>query len=164
MPANPNEVRFGWARLDQLLAEGLEYLTAQNYEEVEPAKNDLPLAIDWDHLRELEKKGTYRVIGAHRGLDLVGYDSFFLNRHTRHMTSIVAMGDVIWLAPEERRGWTGVRLIRASDRLVGAAGARRIDRGCQEHVKIGHRGGTLGDLLIRLGYTHTESRYSKIVR
>lgn len=161
MPLPPNKpLRFGWAKLDALLGDGLEDLTIQNFEEVEPHKDHIPLAIDWGHLRDLERVGTYRVVAAYRGKCLVGYDSFFLNRHTRHMHTVFAMGDVIWLLPEERRGWTGVRFIRASDALLVEAGATLIRRGCQRGV----RDGALADIFLRLGYRHVEDQFDKIMR
>lgn len=157
-------ITFGWANLETLLGEGLEDITIQNFEEVEPHKDAIPLAIDWDHLRQSEKIGTYRVVAAHVDGELVGYDSFFINRHTRHKETIVAVNDVIYLIPEMRQGMVGARQVRESDRLLAEAGVVKIDRGCQENMRIGKHRGTVGDLFVRLGYIHTESRYTKILR
>lgn len=150
-----------WERLDALLAHGLEVLTSANFVEVGIDHEAVPLAVDWDHLRYLEKAGSYWIISARIGNRLVGYNAFFMNRHTRHKHTIYAVNDVLYLERASRKGANGLVFLRESDRLLKDAGAAKIQYGVKLHVKLGASQGTLGDLLVRLGYRHTEDIYTK---
>lgn len=153
----------GWERLDSLLADGLEILAAANFLEVGIDHDAVPLAVDWGHLKGLEHAGSYWVISARLGNRLVGYNAFFMNRHTRHRYTVYAVNDVIYLAREERRGGAGLRFLRESDRLLKEAGAIKAQYGVKLHVRLGVSKGTLGDVLARLGYRHTEEIYTKVM-
>lgn len=163
MPVRPNELVVAWASLDALLGAGVEDLLFQNWEEVEVTKDEIPLSVDWDHYRAQERLGTFRVIAAHVGSELVGYSAWFINCHTRHKDHLFAICDEIYLVPERRRGWNGVRLIRTGERLLRERGVRLIQYGERFTVHLGARGATLGDLLKILGYKHTENVWTKMV-
>lgn len=119
--------------------------------------------MDWGHYLRLEQSGVYRVAAARRNGGLIGYNSFFLNHHSRYRGSIFAVGDVIYLTPKERRGMVGVRFIEMTERLLKEAGVKKAQYGIKLSHKIGASKGTVGDLLGHLGYVHIENTYSKIL-
>jgi hypothetical protein len=154
---------FAWEPLDTLLEDGLERLATADFLEVEVDQAAVPLEVDWDHYRQIERVGTYRIISARLGLRLVGYNSFFINRHSRHRGQTFAMNDVLYLTPDQRRGGAGVRFLRESDRMLKEAGAIKCQYGIKEHVRLGASRGTVGDLLARMGYRHIETVYAKVL-
>lgn len=147
-------------RLDTLLPDGLRELLLAHWDEVEIDRRCVPLAIDWDHYREMEAAGTYRIVSAREGGRLVGYSSFSLTRQTRYMNSLVAFGDVLFLERRARRGWNGVRLIRETVRAIKASGATRVTYGITTTARIGQHRATVGDLLARMGYPKTGEMFS----
>lgn len=152
---------FAWEKLGTLLADGVEEILFQNFEEIEIDQDRIPLAPDWDYYFSLERMGVYRIVSARTDGKLAGYASFFVRKHRRHMNTLFAISDEIYLLPEYRKGWTGVAFIRESERLLKELGVVKIEMGEKEHVKLGSSGGTLGDLLEKLGYRHTESVFTK---
>lgn len=150
-----------WSRIDDLLAGGLEDLIYLDYEEVESHPESIPLQLDWAYFREQEKAGLYRVISAYVDGVLAGYNAFFMNKSPRSMNTIIAINDVLYLAPEYRKGMNGVTFLKESDRLLKEAGARLIRYGIQVRVRIGARAGDVGSLLYNLGYKQTEIVFTK---
>lgn len=140
--------------LDRLLRDGLEDLAIAHWEEVE---RNLPYAPAWSHYRALEKAAGYLVIAARANRILVGYNSFFLNRHSHALNTTIATGDCLYLAPEERRGWAAVRFLKDCEPLLRERGATRLSYGTPFHMKHG----ALGRVLERLGYTAEETLYGK---
>lgn len=154
---------FQFEKIDEALAAGASEMIWAHWEEADTDREEVPLSPDWPHYRRLEKAGGYRVVTARQDGRMVGYSTFFLNRHTRAMMTIMAVSDVLYLAPEARRGWNGVRLLREADRLLKRGGAVRVTYGINTTVRIGARGATVGDLLARLGYTKVGEIYSRLL-
>ncbi len=152
-----------WEPLGILLRDGLEDLCHENWEEVETDRDIGPLIVDWKHYLQIERQGVYRTIGARVSGELVGYNAFFLNRHTRAMHTVHAINDLIYLHPDHRKGWNGYRLIRQSERLLKEASAVKVQYAINLHVRRGARGGTVGDLLGHLGYRHVRDIYTKVL-
>lgn len=154
---------FGWEPLSVLLNDGAAAMALENYREMELHQDAVPLDIDWGHYFRLERSGVYRAVGARRDSRLIGYNSFHLNRHVRHRGTTFAVGDILYLLPEERVGMAGVRFIKATEALLKEAGVKKAEYGIKLHHRIGASGGTVGDLLVHLGYAHIESTYAKIL-
>lgn len=154
---------FQWEPLARVLNDGAADMAAANYREMEIHQDAVPLDIDWEHYLRLEQAGTYRVVAARRNGRLIGYNSFHLNRHARYRGTTFAVGDILYLLPAERRGMAGVRFIEATEALLKEAGVKKAEYGIKLHHRIGASGGTVGDLLVHLGYAHVESTYAKIL-
>ena len=154
----------GFEPLRDLLADGLEDMLFEHWQEVGLDHDAVPLAPDWEHYRDMEKQGIFRIIAMRDFGQLVGYSAFFVNRHLHYRHTLHASNDYFWLRPDKRRGWAGVRLFRDSERLLKAAGVVKIAYHIKPHVLLGARkSGTAGDLLLRLGYRHAEDGYWKII-
>ena len=156
-------ITFFFEPLDRLLNDDLKLLAQRDYDEIEVDKTSLLHDPDWDHYRAQNQAGTYRVIAARRNGRLIGYNAFFIGHHTRHRGVIFAQNDVIYLEPEQRRGMIGVRFINESERLLKAAGAVKVRYDSMRQVRLGPKGGTLGDLFQKLGYTHEAQVYTKML-
>ena len=162
-PEGGLSLSFQWEGLETLLADGLEDMIAADFSEVEVDQAAIPLDIDWNHYAAIEQAGTYRIVSARAGRRLVGYNSFFLNRHTRHQGTVFAINDVLYLMPQERRGGAGWRFLLETDRMLVEAGVSKVQYGIKEHVRLGASQGTVGDLLTRMGYRHIETVYAKVL-
>jgi GNAT superfamily N-acetyltransferase len=149
--------------LSILLANGLRDLAALHWAEAELEPEATPLAVDWAHLQWLERCGGYLVTAAFQDQRLVGYASYFVNKHTRSMHTTMAHADAMYLLPEYRRGWNGVRLIRQAERDLRQTGAVRINYAINTAVRIGKRGKTVGDLFAALGYRKTGEIVGKVL-
>lgn len=156
-------MKFAWEKLGPLIRDGLEDLLYQDFREVEVDQDTVPMAPDWPYYFEQERIGTYRVISARLDGELVGHNAFFVNKHTRHKGVTFAINDMIYMAPEHRKGWAGIALIRESERLLKEAGVVKVQYSIKLHVKLGASRGTVGDLLAHLGYRHIEDVYAKIL-
>ena len=155
---------FGWESLDRLLNDGLEAMALRDWQEVDTDQQHIPHDPDWDHYRAQNQAGAYRIVAARRNGRLIGYNAFFMGHHTRHRGVVFAQNDVIYLEPEQRRGMIGVRFINESERLLKAAGAVKVRYDSMRQVRLGSKGGTLGDLFQKLGYTHEAQVFSKVLQ
>lgn len=166
-PPSKSSFEIGWGTLGLALSEGLEDLMVQHWEEVEQHQDVVPLDVDWPKYLMLERVGIYKVILAHRRGKLVGYASYFVQAPLRHKSSLWAVNDGLFVDRSARRSALGVRLIAESERLVGGLGVKLISQGDRK-VDTGNSTdakphATLGDLLVRKGYTLAERTYAKLL-
>jgi GNAT superfamily N-acetyltransferase len=110
------------------------YLEAQgliqtHYKEL--SDQSAPLEVDLDQYNRLEEAGVYFTMSARLDGKLIGYMGFFVMRHMRYKSQCVATGDVFYLDPEHRRGWTGIKMIRAAESYLKSYGVNKV----VNHVK-----------------------------
>ena len=150
-------LQFAWEPLARLHNDGLKELALQDWQEIDVDHDQVPLDVDWNHYATLEAAGIYRVIAARKNGRLVGYNAFFLNRHTRHRGTVFGQNDVLYLHPAQRKGMVGIRFLTESDRLLKAAGAVKVRYDVMENAP------TLGVILARLGYKHEATVFTKVL-
>jgi hypothetical protein len=156
----------GWSSIDEALADGLEDMIALHWEEVALDKTSIPLDVDWDGYRRREREKTFRGIAMRCDGRLIGYNAFFITPTLHYRSTLHALNDVIYVDPDGR-GMAGVRLLRESEHLLsGLAPLVKVIYHTKLHVVLGQgaRSGTVGTLLERLGYSHIENVYAKLVR
>lgn len=149
-------LNFQTEKLDRLLADGLDELIWAHWEETETDRDAIPLAVDWDYYRGIERARGYIIVSARQDGRLVGYNAFFLNKHAKYRFTTIAVNDVMYLAPDARRGWAGVRLIREAQGILQEGGARRIIYAINENPR-------LAALLAALGYGKRGEVFSRLV-
>ena len=159
------ETTFALEPISPLLAEGLEDLLIEHWQEVEQHQDAMPLAVNWPLYLMLERTGVYRAVVARRGAKLVGYAAYFVQPPLHHRQTTWAVNDVLYLAPAHRRGQTGVRLIDAAEAFMRELGAKLISHGDRKGANSPDPKGsaTLGDLLSRRGYVLAERVYAKLL-
>ncbi len=160
------EIEIGWLGMDEALQLGLADLIALHWDEVALDKLAVPLAVDWAKYRQLDRAGVLRGVGLKRRGKLVGYNVFFVQPTLHYSTSLWALNDVLYLDPDERRGMAGARLVKQAERLLAEVGVKKIIYHTKLHLRSLGRDpehGTVGDLLSRLGYTHVENVYAKMI-
>jgi len=116
---------------------------------------DIPLNIDLARYIELEAADKLRIFTARMNGVLVGYAVFFVGFNMHYSDSFQAVQDIVYVSPEFRGLWLGLKLLRHCDRQLAAEGIQVA----AHHVKIKHP--ALGVILKRLGYDAVETIYSR---
>lgn len=118
---------------------------------------DIALNVWKEKYEEAEASGLLRVFTARSvpEFQLIGYEIAWCGPNLHYRDSLQARQDVLYLAPEWRRGGLGQRLVRYADQRLKDFGAQVN----YHHVKIAHP--ALGKLLERDGYEAVEIIYAK---
>ena len=117
--------------------------------------DDVPLAVKWERFRIMAADDAVLVVTARDGKKLVGY-IVHLVVESMHYDLLVAHDDAHYLHPDHRKGWTGIRLIRACEAALKARGVDLI----YYHQKI-RSDLNKGKVFERMGYAATEILYAK---
>lgn len=130
----------------ELISE-MEPLWKAHYDEIAMYK-DIPLDPDLAIYETIALHGSLRIFTLRDETDtLKGYEVFFVKPHPHYRTSIVAMQDILYLAPEMRMGMTGYKFIQWCDEQLKADGVQMV----MQHVKAAH---DFSAVLERMGYQH----------
>ena len=149
-----HEERFSWLRFEA------EHLFVAHYREAS-ADLSVPLEINWEFYEKLEQADlTVCVVARAKSGLPVGYAVFVLTPHL-HYRMLQGANDVFFLAPEYRRGWLGVKLLRLAEHALKERGVGQIVTPIKLHVRPGKRGTDVGPLFRYLGYRPIEMVYSK---
>lgn len=120
-------------------------LFVDHYDEVAKNKGTTPLSPDWGVYQTLENQGKLILIAAWAGETMVGYSASMVGPHPHYSTTVMAQNDVLFVAKDHRRGRVGLRLVRETERIAAAMGARRV----MWHAK---QGSALEAILPKVGY------------
>lgn len=116
---------------------------------------DIALDVDVDAYRQSENAGMLRIYTARDEGVMVGYVAVLVHRGLHYRQSLQATQDVFYVDPAHRGRMLGFRLLRFMEDQLKAERVQII----YQHVKIKHP--ALGALLERIGYTATETIYSR---
>lgn len=106
---------------------------------------DIPLLPQWAGYQRAEQEDKLRIYTV-RNPDLIGYAVYAVAPAIHYSSTLIAVQDVLYLAPEHRHGRVGWRLIEFADTELRAEGVQVV----VQHQKIAHP--TLGKILERMGY------------
>lgn len=138
--------------LNQARPEG-EPLLRRHWQEIAHYQ-DIVYEPRWDMYQMLEGAGALRIFTARLDGQLIGYSVYAIAPNMHYASSLEASEDVLYLAPEHRKGRVGLKLIRFSDEQLKAAGVQLVKR----HVKFAH---DHGPILQRMGYEPIDQIYGK---
>ncbi len=143
---------------------------------------DIPLNVDVDRYREMELLDLLRIYTVRKehnwpdrhagcegcgmqvgrrpedfplGCTLIGYAVFIVSVNPHYMTSLQAVEDVLFVAPEHRGGRAGIGLVRFSEAELRKDGVQVV----YHHAKLAHP--MLGKLLTKDGYEPIETIFAK---
>lgn len=134
----------------------VEPLLKRHWEEIALNKDSVPLDPDWEKYERINAAGLMHITTARRGGALVGYSAYFVSGNLHYRSLTVAESDIFWLAPEERNGMTGIRLLQAAEEHLKARGVNKIVSKVKLHMDVGH-------VFTLLGYEPIERVYAKMV-
>lgn len=88
---------------------------------------------------------------------MVGYQVYIVTPHLHYKSSLTALSDVLYLAPEHRQGTTGIRLMKAAEEALVKRGVQKV----VQNVKLKNDWGLI---LERMGYSPIERIYAKMLK
>jgi hypothetical protein len=138
----------------ETLRRDCQILIERNWQEIALHQDEVPLLVDWPRYERMNKDGLVDAVTVRDNGVLVGYNVFFYGRPIHYSGTMVATNDVLYLAPEYRKGSLGIRLIKKGEEVW----MRRADM-CVMHAKPHNY---LGRILERLGYGVAEIMYHKV--
>lgn len=128
-------------------------LYRRHWEEM-PHQPGLEFFVNIPAYERAELGGMLRFYTARCSEILVGYGVFFLHDSLWYRDTIEAGQHSLYLAPEARQGWNGIKLIRFTEDALRAEGVRIL----HQHV---HGGGSEARLFPLLGYTKMHEEFEK---
>lgn len=129
-------------------------LLEKHWEEIAVNKDKIKLNPDWDAYRELEAQGKLKIFTAREGENLVGYFVVVVTTNLHYKDHLFATNDIIYLAPEYRKGFVGIRLIRFAEKCLKEDKVSVLVVNTKVHKPF-------DPVLERLGFNLTERVYSK---
>ena len=116
---------------------------------------DIPLDPDWPVYYAAQETGALRPFTMRDETGaLQGYAVYFVRPNIHYRTSLQAVQDILYLAPEHRGRMIGYRFIRWCDDQLRAEGVQAVYQHCKANRD-------LGPLLTRQGYELVDRVYAK---
>lgn len=129
-------------------------LLERHWEEIAVNRDKIKLNPDWEIYEVLEAAGSLGIYTARSGKKLVGYFVVIAEKHIHYKDHIFAANDIIYLAPEYRKGMVGVRLIKYAEHDLKRLGVSVLTINTKVHKPF-------DSLLERIGFSLKERVYAK---
>jgi L-amino acid N-acyltransferase YncA len=110
-----------WAAVEY----AIQGLWQRHYAEVGQDKTTMFLAPDIGWYRAVEAQGSLSVVIARSAGLIVGYQISVVRPHTHYCSILCSFEDAFYLAPEYRKGITGIKLISESLKFLKQRGVKR---------------------------------------
>ena len=108
--------------------------------------------VDWDKFVELQESDSIRLFVARSEGNMVGYAIYIISTHTHFATTVFALQDALYIAPQFRGNGAGIGLIRFCEEML-------VD--CDAIVQAVSPELDFSDLLTNNGYVPLEKLYVK---
>lgn len=137
------------------IKEELKVLLVDHYNELTLNKDVVKLNPIWEAYEAMEKAGRF-VMYIARDDKLWGYSAWFVTPHMHYADLMVAVNDVLYLHKDQRKGSTGIKLIKFSESMLKQRGVNKI----VWHIK---KSNDWSSILYRMGYSDEEKIVGKIL-
>ena len=134
----------------------MDNLLRNHWEEVAVYKDKIPLDPDWAFYEALSVAGLLGIYTVRLESELVGYFVVIAKSHPHYKGNVFAANDVIYLAPEHRKGLVGAKLISFAEKNLKERGVSVLVINTKVHRPF-------DPLLVRLGFDKVEHTYSKYI-
>ena len=132
----------------------IQELLRLHWEEIALNKDVIKLNPDWDQYYEAEAAGVLRGFTARDNGKLVGYFVVMVHRSMHYKDHLFANNDVIFLHPDYRKGFAGIKLIKFATECLREDGVSMLFINTKVHRPF-------GPVLERLGFNLIENVFSK---
>ena len=141
-------------RFIDIMAELPPLFVAHDHE-VHTEKEALPLNPHWAGYLTSEQRGSLHIVTARDNGKLVGYVFLFVNLSFQ-ISRLIAITDLIYLAPEYRRGFEGVKMLKKAKEMARSLDAVKL-------YLIAHGSEGLERVFSRLGASKAETVYAMLL-
>jgi GNAT superfamily N-acetyltransferase len=148
-------ITYQYEQFDTLLRDA-ENLAAQHWEEVGSLRDARSLQIDVAAYRRLEQEKRLLCLGVRKDGALCGYVSMILGTDLHAASTVCATVDLVFVAPEQRKGRIGPNLLRYAELCAKHNGATVFHHRVKPQRDF-------SSLLQRQGFQLTETVYSKVL-
>ena len=135
--------------------EEVEPLLGAYYDELR-GEEQIPFDADYTRYIDANQRGSMVCMSCRDGEKVVGITCFFLTPYLYSRNYVMAIQDLLYIAPTYRKGWVGIRLIKEAEKVLKSRGVGIINLVCMAHKDN-------SPLYTRLGYRHTENHFTKLV-
>jgi len=118
----------------------------------------IPLDPDVERYQAFADAGQLHILTMRDAGKLVAYHVTICTGHLHYKGTVHGLVDLYYVLPPYRKGMAGVRLFREAERSLKERGIRKIQTATKIHAHL-----DMSRLLERLGYTHIEKVYSKLL-
>lgn len=152
-------VTFAWEKLADLLAEGVQSIFVQHWEEIGLDHESVPLDLDLDQMLAEDKARRCRWFVARRHGRVIGYLPLIFWYPSRYCSTLHIQDDTIYVVPEEKNRFS--IWMQMLDRAID-----ELPRGSKFYIRLRpqHGGERIGKILEkRYGVRLTELVYSTVL-
>lgn len=146
-----NEVKFG-----DVIDEARPLLE-RHWNEIARNKDLISLDPDYERYAMLDEAGKLCVCIARENGTLVGYACYIVDYHLHYKSTLWAVSDIFWLAPECRKAGVGMRLFKFVESVLHDRGVIVM----HTTFKVAHP--AAGRLLEAMGHATIEGGCSKVI-
>jgi len=132
------------------------YLWPRHWEEIALDRDKIKLNIDYSQYDELDRNGALHVVVARNEGRIIGYWLTIIRPHLHYADSLTAFTDVYYIAPEFRKGRTGLRLFQFGEKTLKQRGVQKVYTATKIHSDK-------SKVFEWLGYGRTEVVYTKFI-
>jgi GNAT superfamily N-acetyltransferase len=100
----------------------IEPLLNSHWEEIALNKEKIKLNPDWDAYEAFEHQGKLKIFTARDDGQLVGYFVVIVGTNIHYKDHLFASNDIIYLSPNHRKGFTGIKLIKFAEKCLKTDG------------------------------------------
>jgi len=100
------------------VSEEIKPLLNSHWEEIALNKDKIKLNPDWEVYQSLENQGKLKIFTARGEGKLVGYFVVVVGVNMHYKDHLFASNDIIYLSPEHRKGFTGIKLIKFAEKCL----------------------------------------------
>ena len=136
------------------LREEARPLLVKHWEEVALNKEKIKLDPDWEAYEKLEDVGCLKIFTCRDKGRLIGYFAVLASPHLHYKSNTFANNDVIYVDPDYRKGWVGIKLIKFAEKCLREDGVDIL----HINTKIKR---DFSRVLERMGYAVVEKIYGK---
>ena len=133
----------------------IERLLPLHWAEVAGERDHIKLDPDWEWYAECDRQDMLQVLTARADrTELVGYHLSIIRTHPHYKSTLMGFTDIYFIAPEYRKGRTGIQLFIRAEEELRARGVRKIFTGTKLSLDM-------APILLRLGWRETERLFTK---
>lgn len=145
-------ITFQFENVDDVIDE-IKPLLERHWQEIALNKDKISFDPDYQQYFNLEKLGMLQVCTARDDDKLIGYTVDFILKHAHYQQNKFAMNDILFIAPEYRKGTIAFKLLSKAKEGLKERGVDVHNL----HMKVDHPFEALAE---RLDYTKIEYIYS----